>query len=90
MSFGANQHRTCLSLQISVQTFGELLIFARITDKAGIELEGAPHQRFHVGDHVLGNASAAEEDLGNVAVREIESIDRRWVKGLDALLVSSP
>jgi hypothetical protein len=62
-------------MQISVQTFSELLIFARITDETGIKLEGASHQRFHIGDHVIGHTSPAEEYLRDIAVRTVKRIN---------------
>ena len=62
-------------LELIVQAAGEGLIGMAVADKAGVELEGAPDQRFDVGDEIVGNARPPEKDLGDVALRAIERVD---------------
>jgi hypothetical protein len=63
------------SLQLVVQAVGEGLIDMAVANKAGVELEGAPDQRFDVGDEVLRHTNPSKEDVGNIALRAIEGID---------------
>ena len=46
-----------------------------VTNKARVELERAPDQRFDLGNEVFGDTSTSEKDLGDVALRVIERID---------------
>src|SRR5271157_5228106 len=53
------------ALQRIVQAAGKQLVLVAVADEAGVELDGADHQRPHVFDEGLGHAAAAQEDLGN-------------------------
>jgi hypothetical protein len=55
--------------------FGKLLVFSRVTDEAGVELDGPFQHRADVGNEVVGNAAAAEEDFGNLAARLVDGIN---------------
>src|SRR5271165_4391536 len=46
-----------------------------VADEAGVELDGADHQRPHVFDKVLGHATAAQEDLRNLATRLVDGVN---------------
>jgi len=44
-----------LVLKVSIKPFGKALVLARVTDKAGIILEGFAGQRRHLLDKVFGD-----------------------------------
>jgi hypothetical protein len=54
-------------LECVVQAAGEGLIGVAVRDEAGVELDGAPRQRWNVGDEVFGQPAAAEEGRLDVA-----------------------
>src|SRR4051794_38932882 len=54
-------HTRCL--EIRVKPVGELLIFCRVADKAGVELDGLANEGANVGNEVVGNAGATQENL---------------------------
>jgi hypothetical protein len=62
-------------LELVMQAAGEGLIGMAVANKTVVVLKRAPDQRFHIGDDVVRDARASEEDLGDVALREIKGID---------------
>ena len=69
-----------LRLEICVEPLGELLIDARMADEAGVKVEWLPNERFRECDEGVRNARAAQENLRDFAVREMDRFDpdRGW------------
>jgi hypothetical protein len=49
-----------------VKSLSEFFIFAGVADETGIELDGLPNQRPHVGNEILGNTCSPEKNLGDI------------------------
>src|SRR5664280_817345 len=64
-----------LGLQVSMEPLGKLLVFGRIADEAGVELNGPSHHRADVGDELVGNAAATQKRLGNLAARLVDGVN---------------
>src|SRR5664280_1519135 len=73
-------------LQVSMESLGKLLVFGRVADEAGVKLKRLSGERMHVFDEVVGNAAAAQECLGNLAVRFVDGVD---ADGRGAFVVNS-
>ena len=63
------------ALEGVMQPAGEGGILAAVADEAGVELDRAVGQRGEIGDEIFGDARAAKEDLWDVALRTMDSID---------------
>src|ERR1019366_20681 len=63
------------ALQRIVQTAGKQLVLMAVADEAGVEVDGTDDQRVHVFDEILGHATAAQEDLGNLPVRFVDGVN---------------
>src|SRR5664280_594114 len=64
-----------LGLQVSMEPFSKLLVLGRIADEAGVELEGPSHHRADVGNELVRNATAAQEDVRNLAMRFVDGVN---------------
>src|SRR5215469_10147488 len=66
-------------LQVSIQPVCKLLVFGRVADEAGVELNSSS-DGFDVADEVVRHATTAQEDFGNLAFRSVNGVDsdRRW------------
>ena len=64
-----------LRLQIGVKAVGEVLVLGGVADEAGVEVEGRAGERLHVRDEVLGDACAAKEDFGDLALAAVDGVD---------------
>src|SRR5271169_3535129 len=62
------------TLQAFVQAVGKLLVLARIADEAGVELNRAADKGTDVGDELVGQAGAAQEDFRDFALGAIDRI----------------
>src|ERR1019366_4223681 len=62
-------------LQVGMNPLGKLLVVRRVADEAGVELDGTSYHRADVGDELLGNAAAAQEDLGDLAARFVNRVN---------------
>src|SRR6476646_825451 len=60
-----------LLLQVGKQAIGELLVFARMADKAGIELNGRSHQRTYFLNKAVGNTHASQKFTWDLALRAV-------------------
>jgi hypothetical protein len=58
-----------------MQAAGEGLVRVTVADKAGIELERRPDQRFDISNKIFRDARPSEEDFGNLAVRAIKRVN---------------
>jgi len=69
-----------VALQVSIQAFGEGLVFAGIADKAGVVLNRLVHERVHILDEAIGCTSSTKELFWNMASRQKDGIDAqvRW------------
>src|SRR5271157_6330552 len=61
-------------LQAFVQTVGKLLVLARIADEAGVEFNRAADKGTDVGDELVGEARAPQEDFRDFALGAIDRI----------------
>ncbi len=73
--FGCKPAAHTFVLQVGVQTLGEFLIFSRVADETGVELDRGGDKRRNEGDEVVGNAGASQEDPGNPALGAIDSVN---------------
>ncbi len=63
------------ALQIGVQTFGKVLVLARIADEAGIVAYWCVCQGTCIGDESVTESCSAQENLRNVAARTDKSVN---------------
>src|SRR5271157_1027490 len=64
-----------LGLQVGIQSICKLLVFGRVADEAGVELDGPSHHRADVGNELVGNAAARQECVGNLAVGLVDGVN---------------
>src|ERR1022692_409171 len=62
-------------LQVGMEPVGKLLVFGRITDETGVELDRSPKNGADVNNKLIGKSATSQEYLRNSAVRPTNSVD---------------
>jgi hypothetical protein len=58
-----------------MQALGEALVFAGVADEAGIKLDWPADQRPGERDEIVRHASASEEGLRDLTLRQVDRVD---------------
>src|SRR6266702_959972 len=71
-------------LQVGIEAFDKLSVFARVANEAGVVLEGSASERMSVLDEGIRQTSTAQENFGNIAFRAFQGVSadcRRFAMG---------